>query len=120
MSAYLELLRHPKWQQRRLQILERAGFACEFCRDAESTLNVHHVYYESGRKPWEYPGKLLVCLCEPCHERNHDLWRFLQQMMVGFDNDFLDRAIDAVWSLREQELANNKRIGLSTIGLEAK
>jgi hypothetical protein len=47
----------------------RDKFTCQSCRDALSTLNVHHRYYEKGKSPWEYPESALVTLCEKCHER---------------------------------------------------
>ena len=65
--SYNELLKHPKWQKKRLKILERAGFECEYCESKENTLHVHHGYYEKGLKPWEYPDESLHCLCENCH-----------------------------------------------------
>ena len=69
MSTYWELLKDPRWQRKRLEVLERDGWACRQCKDTTTTLNVHHVYYERGRKPWEYENEALVSLCEPCHER---------------------------------------------------
>lgn len=66
-STYYELLKHPKWQKKRLEILEAAGFECECCGGKEKTLHVHHKYYQKGLKPWEYPDDSLQCLCEDCH-----------------------------------------------------
>jgi len=28
---------------------------------------VHHLYYEYGKEPWEYPLEAFVTLCETCH-----------------------------------------------------
>ena len=66
-KTYSELLKHPKWQKKRLEVLERENFKCEWCGDGESTLNVHHGYYQKDCKPWEYPVESLHCLCEKCH-----------------------------------------------------
>lgn len=68
-SAYYELLRHPKWQRKRLEILERDGFACLECGEENKTIQVHHSYYESNLKPWEYPSDSLHSLCEDCHKQ---------------------------------------------------
>ena len=65
--SYYDDLKHPKWQKKRLEVLDRAGFECDNCGDNESTLHVHHGYYEKGLKPWEYPIESLHCLCEDCH-----------------------------------------------------
>ena len=67
MSQYSELLKHPLWQKKRLEVLSRADFACEECGDKDSTLHVHHSVYLKGRRPWEYEDRFLQCLCEKCH-----------------------------------------------------
>lgn len=68
-TEYWELLRDPRWQRRRLEIMNRDEFSCKQCHDNESTLNVHHKHYIKGRAPWEYEDHELVTLCEPCHEQ---------------------------------------------------
>lgn len=67
-STYAEQLRHPEWQRKRLEILDRAGFSCEQCGSIDRTLHVHHSYYERGLKPWDYPDSSLHALCEVCHD----------------------------------------------------
>ena len=69
---YRELLRHPKWQRRRLEIMERAEFRCEFCGNDKMELHVHHKRYETGRAPWDYPDDDLICLCGSCHFEEHE------------------------------------------------
>lgn len=71
--TYSEMLKHPKWQEKRLRILERSQFMCDVCSETEKTLSVHHGYYEKGRKPWEYPDESLHCLCEDCHREIGEL-----------------------------------------------
>ncbi len=65
--SYSKLLRDPRWQRRRLEIQDRDKWACRRCSSTTKTFNVHHLYYESGMKPWEYPEWSLVTLCEDCH-----------------------------------------------------
>lgn len=65
--SYAEKLRRPEWQKKRLEILNRDGFACTSCGDTESELHVHHGYYEKGVEPWEYPDESLRTLCGDCH-----------------------------------------------------
>lgn len=67
MKNYWELLRDTRWQRKRLEVMERAGWACEDCGDKDTTFNVHHTHYVKGRKPWEYEDHELKCLCENCH-----------------------------------------------------
>lgn len=67
-TEYSKKLRDPRWQKMRLKILERDEFTCQSCMDSESTLHVHHCYYNKGNDPWDYPYTSLVTLCEACHE----------------------------------------------------
>lgn len=71
MSAYFAKLKDPRWQKKRLEILNRDQFTCRLCDDKESTLHVHHVWYERGADPWDYPENCLITLCENCHEELH-------------------------------------------------
>lgn len=68
MKTYSEKLRDPRWQKKRLEIMERDKFCCSRCTDNESTLNVHHHYYKRGASPWDYHQSALTTLCEGCHE----------------------------------------------------
>lgn len=63
----------PRWQKRRLEIMNRDGFACIDCGSVDKTLNVHHVYYTDGASIWEYPDRALVTLCCDCHEAEHQV-----------------------------------------------
>lgn len=37
------------------------------CQDDSTTLHVHHLKYEPGKEPWEYPLSNFVTLCADCH-----------------------------------------------------
>lgn len=67
MSEYYKKLKDPRWQRRRLEILEKAGFVCEYCGSSERTMHVHHKAYLKGRDPWDYSDFWLEALCEKCH-----------------------------------------------------
>jgi len=69
--THAEKLRDPRWQRRRLEVMQNAGFACERCADATETLNVHHVTYRKGADPWDYEDDDLRCLCQTCHRSEH-------------------------------------------------
>lgn len=62
-KQYFELLKSPKWQRKRLEIMDRDDFACVRCDERESELQVHHAYYEANRDPWDYPDESLSTLC---------------------------------------------------------
>jgi len=51
--------------------MNRDDFKCQICLSGEKTLHVHHMYYESGLKPWEYEGSSLITVCEDCHDKDH-------------------------------------------------
>ena len=72
MSEYAEKLKHPSWQRKRLEVLQRDGFKCRYCKDETSTLHVHHLHYVKGRNPWDYDNASLVTLCHVCHDNEHD------------------------------------------------
>lgn len=82
MSTYYEMLKDPRWQRKRLEILQAADFKCVDCGSAESTLHVHHMYYEKGKKPWEYDNLTLRCLCEDCHSRIQDTQAEIARMIA--------------------------------------
>lgn len=71
MSSYAEKLKDPRWQKKRLQVLNHAKFRCQICGAKDRTLHVHHSYYEKGKEPWEYPTGSLISVCEDCHAMLH-------------------------------------------------
>lgn len=68
MTTYAEKLKDPRWQRKRLEVLEAANWACETCGAEDKTLHVHHKRYLKGHEPWEYENEDLRSLCEDCHE----------------------------------------------------
>lgn len=71
-KSYKEKLKNPRWQKKRLEVMERDVWSCQECKSKSKTLNVHHVFYEYGKDPWDYPTDRLVTLCEDCHKIEHD------------------------------------------------
>lgn len=71
--TYAEKLLDPRWQKRRLEILSRDNFTCQWCGDSKSTLHVHHTHYMKQEEPWETDEVLLVCICADCHDLYHRL-----------------------------------------------
>jgi len=66
-KTYSEKLKDPRWQKKRLQILERDKFRCQICGNSEKTLHVHHIVYLDNHDPWDYKNYLLITICEECH-----------------------------------------------------
>jgi hypothetical protein len=67
--VYGDLLNDPRWQRKRLEVMQRDDFSCQLCSDTQTELQVHHKKYVSGRQPWEYDAKELITLCVHCHEK---------------------------------------------------
>jgi hypothetical protein len=65
---YSDKLKDPRWQKKRLEILQRDQWMCQKCGDSDSTLHVHHRNYVKDLEPWDYPNDSLITLCEDCHE----------------------------------------------------
>lgn len=67
-QTYKEKLLDPRWQKKRLKLLEQAGWACEDCGNTDKTLHIHHLYYNTNGDPWDVADDDLMCLCCDCHE----------------------------------------------------
>ncbi len=86
-ATYYDQLRDPKWQKKRLEVMSRADFECEYCGAKDKTLNVHHSYYEKGLAPWEYQDESLHCLCEDCHRKRQDTDLLLKRQIGRLEMD---------------------------------
>jgi 5-methylcytosine-specific restriction endonuclease McrA len=69
LTAYQQRLRDPRWQKKRLEILQRDGWQCQECRSKDKELQIHHRWYIRGAMPWEVPSVALVTLCVHCHTK---------------------------------------------------
>jgi len=69
---YSDKLKSPKWQKKRLEILDIHKFKCDECKSEEKTLHVHHRFYLKGREPWQYDNDVFQVLCEDCHTKEHE------------------------------------------------
>lgn len=76
-KTYAEKLKDPRWQKKRLKILERDNWTCLHCESKDITLHVHHTYYKPGIEPWEASDKCLKTLCENCHEMEREYFNEL-------------------------------------------
>lgn len=93
MTTYSEKLKDPRWQKKRLRILERDKWTCQHCNDTESTLHVHHGYYEWGIEPWEYPDRFLHTYCKGCHELIGDAHKTARRCLGQLDTDQLSAVL---------------------------
>lgn len=104
--SYYEKLRDPRWQQMRLKIMERDGFACQSCGDKSSSLNVHHcVPYKKGADPWDYDLWDLTTLCEKCHNKISANVTFCNTVIMSLSRD-----------VKSSEIITNLMIEISEMG----
>lgn len=80
MITYSEKLKDPRWQKKRLRVLEAAGWKCEFCGASDKALHVHHLKYTG--EPWDAPMEDLEALCQDHHDLVHSEGSLLT---VSFD-----------------------------------
>jgi len=82
MSSYSSKLRYPRWQKKRLEILEAAGWKCQRCKCETKELQCHHLIYRKGVNPWDYFEGEIVALCNDCHKIVTDLKsRFEEELL---------------------------------------
>lgn len=97
-TDYWERLKDPRWQRKRLEILERDEWTCQVCGEKEKPLHIHHKYYLPVTNPWDYQDDCLVTVCEECHEnetkRRKDIDKLcLRALRTRFwGNDMIDIA----------------------------
>lgn len=104
MKTYSEKLKDPRWQKKRLEIMERDGFRCRMCDSRKETLHIHHCHYEKGN-PWDTDDSLLITLCHQCHEERQEIEnrgrKLLGKLFAQFDYgqaglvDSLERLVKA-------------------------
>jgi hypothetical protein len=68
-TAYQKKLLDPRWQKKRLKILERDDWTCTVCGRIDRTLHVHHEEYFGD--PWDISDNKLSTVCCVCHEEKH-------------------------------------------------
>ena len=88
-KSYSDLLKDPRWQKKRLGILQRDNFECRSCNDNSKTLHVHHTFYDKNISPWDYNNDDLITLCEDCHEVWGMIEKTLKYSKYGWESVFL-------------------------------
>lgn len=96
---YQYQLKHPKWQKKRLEILNRDNFTCQKCGDLETTLHIHHLKYPENGNAWDIGNEHLITLCSHCHK--------IVEILKGFNFDRI--------TLSKITLENNRFILLNHI-----
>lgn len=87
--TYAEKLKDPRWQKKRLEVMNAARFECEWCGEKESELHIHHPAYRKGAEPWEYEARELACLCRKCHGKATSALHIWREMMLADKSGFM-------------------------------
>jgi hypothetical protein len=95
-ATYSEKLRDPRWQKKRLEIMQRDNFTCQRCQSTADTLAVHHLSYERGKAPWDYPNEVLVTLCEHCHTYEREQRPLTEKALLLVLSDFMVDDLEAL------------------------
>lgn len=83
MSDYLQKLKDPRWQKKRLQIFERDKWKCQCCFTDNKTLHVHHLDYLPNTDPWDYDDSYLTTLCEDCHSEITEVRPIFEKLIIS-------------------------------------
>jgi hypothetical protein len=120
-KPYWEKLKDPRWQRKRLEIMQRDDFTCTRCNTATETLNVHHVRYIKGREPWEYENDLLKTLCESCHKETHEFKEKFDSVAAALfscaEDETVERAIGYMFGLLAYEYESDLSVELGEYGI---
>lgn len=73
MAFIKSLYKSPLWVKYSAKVKNRDGNCCTSCGDSGdvTVLQVHHLQYIDGYKPWEYPISDCITLCQKCHSVEH-------------------------------------------------
>ena len=106
-KSYYEKLKDPRWQKKRLEIMEKAGWRCRECGATDKTLHVNHSYYEKGLNPWEYPDHSLICLCARCHKDTEEILAIIHRRFGGMTTYDLFELYHAAAAISQRRTATD-------------
>jgi 5-methylcytosine-specific restriction endonuclease McrA len=109
--TYAEKLKDPRWQKKRLEIMQRDDFTCQICKSKEKTLHIHHISYEYGVDPWNYEDINYKTLCEDCHNDEEYCKTFVKAGIRilqenGYTNADLFKIFYELLQLKNKEVKN--------------
>jgi len=88
-EVYAEKLRDPRWQRKRLEVMQRDNFTCRSCGDSNTELQIHHQKYSNTGNPWDVPNDQLIVLCKNCHGiTEYFKKRVLELILIEKKGDF--------------------------------
>lgn len=79
---YQQLLEAPEWKDFSKYVRREKG-CCEVCKRSDVELQVHHLFYDSTRQPWEYGVSEVAVLCRGCHKSMHEHLQAFRRFVFG-------------------------------------
>ena len=70
----MEFYKSRRWKRKRLAILKRDGYLCQWCKRYGRTIEattVHHIKHADEYPELAYVDDNLVSLCDACHNKAH-------------------------------------------------
>lgn len=106
-SDYATKLQDARWQKRSAELKTKANWKCQDagCQREHSPLQAHHIYYEKGRDPWDYPDEAFLVLCDECHADRQKLERTIKrELSIALRGVPIRRLEKVAWRLIEESM----------------
>lgn len=87
----MSLYKRSEWKVFSEGVIQLDGFKCRQCKRGQNevVLQVHHLEYIPGLKPWEYATSYCITLCKGCHAKTHGIiqptfgWEYMGEEDLG-------------------------------------
>lgn len=83
-NSYSRELATEEWRSFSASVRSGKGNACHCCRRSDRVTQVHHMFYEWGKKAWEYDHNDVLLLCDHCHKALHEELKKFRRHVFGF------------------------------------
>lgn len=120
----MKLYNKREWRAFAAEVIKLHREQCSHClssRKDGAILQVHHIHYIDGRKPWEYSYEECTVLCKGCHAKEHgiimptDGWTFIGKDDLG---DLCGQCDYCDTKLRHTHLITHPNWGSMEVGID--
>jgi hypothetical protein len=95
-----QMFRDQRWDARKLNLLEAAGWACQECGLRVGEEGIHICFYPKGKMVWDYPSKAFKVLCAAHRQERAAFERQLRDALPAFTTNELGKLLDLLDELR--------------------
>lgn len=120
----MKLYSKREWRAFAAEVIKLHREQCSHCLSSRKDgviLQVHHIHYIDGRKPWEYSYEECTVLCKGCHAKEHgiimptDGWAFIGKDDLG---DLCGQCDNCDTKLRYTHLITHPNWGSMEVGID--